>query len=106
MFLLCLEFQFIKGWVNLFLFSLMKIIFDLFSFLIQVVTELQEKKKKKMGSLIMLLAFLQHKVWLDKACGTKSCAFGDKLQVRYEPPGLMYCPHVPISVTIPVIIIC
>ena len=41
----------------------MKIIFDLFSFLIQVVTELQEKKKKeKMGSLIMLLAFLQHKV--------------------------------------------
>lgn len=49
MFLLCLEFQFIKGWVNLFLFSLMKIIFDLFSFLIQVVTELQEKKKKKWG---------------------------------------------------------
>ena len=47
--LLCLEFQFIKGWVNLFLFSLMKIIFDLFSFLIQVVTELQEKKKRKNG---------------------------------------------------------
>lgn len=59
MFLLCLEFQFIKGWVNLFLFSLMKIVFDLFSFLIQVVTELQEKEKKRKNGVFMLLAFLQ-----------------------------------------------
>ena len=65
----------------------MKIVFDLFSFLIQVVTELQGEKKGKMGSLIMLLAFLQQKVRLDKACGTKSCVLGDKPQVRYEPPG-------------------
>lgn len=54
MLLLYLVFQFIEGRINLFLFSLMKIVFDLFSFLIQVVTE----RQKKMVSLIMLLAFL------------------------------------------------
>lgn len=54
----------------------------------------------------MCCLLFYNKVWLDKACGTKSCAPGDKLQVRYEPPGTpMDCPHVPISVTIPVIII-
>ena len=49
MFLLCLEFQFNEGWINLFLFSLMKMVFDLFSFLIQVVTEFQGGKKGKNG---------------------------------------------------------
>lgn len=100
MFLLCLEFQFIKGWVNLFLFSLMKIVFDLFSFLIQVVTELQEKRKNGVFNYVTC-----NKVWLDKACGTKELCTWGQTAGEIWAPRVLYCPHVPISVTIPVIII-
>ena len=63
----------------------MKMVFDLFSFLIQVVTEFQGEKKGENGVFNYVTCF-SATVRLDKACGTKSCVLGDKLQVRYEPP--------------------
>lgn len=47
----CLEFQLSKGELICFFSSLMKIVFDLFSFLIQVVTEPRKKKKKEKWGL-------------------------------------------------------